>query len=161
MKEPNNDVGVRSAAAGEGLAGLFTLAALLGHAMDQGLAERGLTRARGEVIWTLQHRGGMTQRELSQALDCSAPNVTGLLDALQAAGFVTRGPHPTDRRATLVELTELGKRTASEWSAGAHEFATTLFADLATPQLTDFVSALNRVLAQLRAAVPTRPGDTG
>jgi hypothetical protein len=28
------------------------------------------------------------------------------------------------------------------------------FADLATPQLTDFVTALNRVLAQLRDAVP-------
>jgi hypothetical protein len=113
MKVPNDDGGIRSAAAGEGLAGLFTLAALLGHAMDQGLAERGLTRARGEVIWT------------------------------------------------LVELTELGTRTASEWGAGYHEFAATLFADLATPQLTDFVSALSRVLAQLRDAVPTRPGDTG
>jgi DNA-binding MarR family transcriptional regulator len=82
-----------------------TLAALLGHAMDQGLAERGLTRARGEVIWILHHQGAMTQRELGDVLDCSAPNVTGLLDALESAGFVAREAHPTDRRKTLVALT--------------------------------------------------------
>jgi DNA-binding MarR family transcriptional regulator len=160
MKMPNNDA-ARSRAANDGLAGLFTLAALLSHSMDEGLAERGLTRARGEVIWTLYHRGAITQRELSQALDCSPPNVTGLLDALQTAGFVTRGPHPTDRRATLVQLTELGAGTAATWSDRYDDFAATLFAELKTPQLTEFVTALNRILAQLRDAVPTRPADTG
>jgi DNA-binding MarR family transcriptional regulator len=45
----------------------------------------------------------MTQRELSQALDCP-PNVTGLLDTLEASAFVARQPHPTDRRATLSQL---------------------------------------------------------
>ena len=145
----------------DGLAGLFTLAALLSHAMDQGRAELGLTRARGEVLWTLHHRGAMTQRELSQALDCSAPNVTGLLDALQAAEFVARQPHPTDRRATLVALTELGTATVSAWSTEYDQFATMLFADLATPELSSFVTGLNRVLGRLRDALPTRAADTG
>ena len=53
-------------------------------------------------------------------------------------------------------------RALREWHSGVgrrpyHEFATTLFADLATTQLTDFVTALNRVLAQLRDAVPPDP----
>jgi DNA-binding MarR family transcriptional regulator len=156
---PNENI--RTAAAHQGLGGLFTLAALLGHAMDQGLAERGLTRARGEVIWILHHQGAMTQRELGDVLDCSAPNVTGLLDALERAGFVAREPHPTDRRKTLVALTDLGARTASAWSAEYEQFAAALFADLATPELRSFVTALNGVLAQLRAAVPTRLADTG
>jgi DNA-binding MarR family transcriptional regulator len=160
MKIPNDNA-VRAATAHEGLAGLFTLAALLGHLMDEGLAEHGLTRARGEVLWTLHHQGAMTQRELSKALDCSPPNVTGLLDALEAAGFVARQPHPTDRRATLVTLTELGTRTVSAWSTRYDEFAATLFADVATPELSSFVTGLNRVLAQLRDAVPARPADTG
>jgi DNA-binding MarR family transcriptional regulator len=107
-------------------------------------------------MWTLHHQGPMTQRELSQALRCSPRNVTGLLDALQATGFVAREPHPTDRRATLVRLTARGTTTVSKWSAEYEEFAATLFADLTTPQLTDFVTALNRVLPQLRSAVPTR-----
>ena len=44
----------------------------------------------------------MTQRTLSQALRVSPRNVTGLLDALEAGGYVTRGRHPTDRRAQLM-----------------------------------------------------------
>jgi DNA-binding MarR family transcriptional regulator len=34
--------------------------------------------------------------------------VTNIVDRLQADGFVRRIPHPTDRRATLVEITETG-----------------------------------------------------
>jgi len=129
--------------------------------MDGELAELGLSRARGEVIWTLHHQGAMTQRQLGQALNCSAPNVTGLLDALESAGFVTRGAHPEDRRKTLVQLTERGVATATAWSAGHDEFAATLFADLKTPELAAFVAGLDRVLARLAEAVPTRPADTG
>jgi DNA-binding MarR family transcriptional regulator len=161
VNQPHNEAAPRDAAAHEGLAGLFLLAALLGDSMDQGLAEHGLTRARGEVMWTLHHRGPMTQRELSQALRCSPRNVTGLLDALQAAHFVTRDAHPTDRRATLVNLTEHGSTTVSAWSAEYDEFAATLFTDLTTPELTSFVTALNRVLARLRDAAPARAVEAG
>jgi DNA-binding MarR family transcriptional regulator len=129
--------------------------------MDSGLAELGLSRARGEVIWTLHHQGAMTQRQLGQALNCSAPNVTGLLDALATAGFVTRAAHPDDRRKTLVQLTERGTATASAWTAGRDEFAAMLFADLETPELAAFVAGLDRVLARLADAVPPRPADTG
>jgi DNA-binding MarR family transcriptional regulator len=161
MNRPNDDAERRATAAHEGLDGLFTLAALLGHAMDQGLAEQGLTRARGEVIWTLHRLGAMTQRELGTALDCSPPNVTGLLDALEAAGLVARAPHPTDRRATLVSLSRSGAALASSWNEERDAFGAGLFAELPTPQLEQFVSGLNRVVARLREAVPTRAADTG
>jgi DNA-binding MarR family transcriptional regulator len=35
----------------------------------------------------------------------SPRNITGLVDALEKTGHVRRAPHPTDRRAVLVELT--------------------------------------------------------
>jgi DNA-binding MarR family transcriptional regulator len=161
MKSPNDDLGRRAAAAQEGLDGLFTLAALLGHAMDGELAEHGLTRARGEVIWTLHRLGPLTQRQLGAALDCSPPNVTGLLDGLEAAGFVAREPHPSDRRATLVKLTRRGATMASSWHAEREAFVIHLFSDLPTPALEEFVSGLRRVAERLGAAVPTRAADTG
>jgi len=132
------------------LEGLFELAVLLVDAMDSGLSERGLTRARAELIWRLQRQGPMTQRELSQALQCTPRNVTGLVDALQADGFVTRGPHPTDRRATLVELTERGSAAAVSWQTEYQKLVTRLFADLAAADLACFAAALDRVLDRLR-----------
>jgi DNA-binding MarR family transcriptional regulator len=150
MNEIHN-IPSRGDAATEGLALLFTLAARLGDAMDRGLLELGLTRARAEVIWVLHQQSPLTQRELSQALRCSPRNITGLLDALQATGFVARDPHPSDRRATLVSLTDQGSATASAWRAEYDQFGTLLFADLSTPELTSFVATLGRVLTQLPA----------
>ena len=66
---------------------------------------------------------------------------------------------PNDRRKTLAQLTDRG--TATAWSAGHDEFAAMLFADLKTPELAAFVPGLERVLARLADAVPTRPADTG
>src|SRR5258705_12445070 len=87
---------------------LFDLAVVLGDLMTRRLAKHGLTPARAEVVWLLHHGGPRTQRELSQALKCTPRNVTGLVDALEAAGFVARSAHPTDRRATVVSLTQQG-----------------------------------------------------
>jgi len=40
--------------------------------------------------------------------------MTALVDSLEAEGLVRRKPHPTDRRATMVELTEDGASAACE-----------------------------------------------
>jgi DNA-binding MarR family transcriptional regulator len=131
---------------------LFELTVVLGDAMEHGLAARGTTRARAQVISTLHVRGAMRQRELSQVLKCTPRNVTGLLDGLQASGFVTRSPHPTDRRATLVELTERGTAAAAAWYADHRALATDLFDDVRAADLARFVAALDQVIARLRAA---------
>jgi DNA-binding MarR family transcriptional regulator len=147
----HNDVGTQFPTDDAGaLERLFELAVLLTEAMDRGLGERGLTRARAEVIWRLHHQGPATQRALSQALQCTPRNVTGLLDALEADGFVARGPHPTDRRATLVTLTERGRTAAATWQGAYQQLATTLFSDIAVADRTAFVTILDHLLGRLR-----------
>jgi DNA-binding MarR family transcriptional regulator len=140
---------------------LFELAVLLTEAMDRGLGERGLTRARAEVIWRLHHQGPATQRALSQALHCTPRNVTGLLDALEADGFVARGAHPTDRRATLVTLTERGRTAAALWHAAYQQLSTDLFTDVSAADLTGFVTTLDHVLGQLHDAAAATSGGAG
>jgi DNA-binding MarR family transcriptional regulator len=138
----------------EALEKLFEVAVLLADAMDQGLAERGLTRARAELLWRLeehqrQQGAAMTQRELSQVLKCTPRNVTGLVDVLQADGLVARGPHPTDRRATLVTLTERGRAASAMMRSEYQRLGGILFADLAGSDLSGFATVLDRVLARL------------
>lgn len=140
---------------GLALGRLWELAVLLADDMSRGLARDGLTRSRAHVLWELHQRGPVTQRVLAQALEVSARNITGLVDALAATGFVTRQPHPTDRRATLVTLTDHGKKTATEWDRSQQEFAQTLFSDLSADQFDGFVESLGMVLAKLRKASPS------
>jgi DNA-binding MarR family transcriptional regulator len=142
---PAEDVDV-----GAALERLFDLAVVVGDLMERRLGELGLTPARAEVLWLLNRGGPLTQRELSQTLRCTPRNVTGLVDPLEAAGFVTRNPHPTDRRATLVTLTDHGRAVASRWSAEHREGAGQLFGDVAAADLATFVSILDRVLARFR-----------
>ena len=82
-------------------------------------------------MWLLHQHGPSTQRELAEALGVSARNVTGLVDALVETGFVTRGPHPTDRRATLVSLTAHGAEVADRTGRRAgRAFARPLFEEM-------------------------------
>jgi DNA-binding MarR family transcriptional regulator len=57
-------------------------------------------------------RQPMSMRELAAALGIDPPNATVVVDGLEAMGLVRRRPHPTDRRAKVVEATRKGKATA-------------------------------------------------
>jgi DNA-binding MarR family transcriptional regulator len=130
---------------------VLELALLVNADMTRGLAARGLTESRTRLLWELLQRGPSTQRELADALHVSPRNVTGLVDALVATGFVSREPHPSDRRATLVRFTEHGADVAQSLERDQHEFARTLFAGMPKAQLDGFVQGLDAVLDRLRA----------
>jgi DNA-binding MarR family transcriptional regulator len=127
---------------------------LLGRDMTTSLAAAGLTVARTALLWRLRDAGPSTQRALADALGVSARNVTGLVDGLAEAGLVTREPHPTDRRATLVTPTAPAERLLAEMAAGRAELAGQLFGSLSPERLDGLVSALDDVLERLRALAP-------
>jgi DNA-binding MarR family transcriptional regulator len=57
-------------------------------------------------------RHPMSMGELATALGIDPPNATVVVDDLEAMGLVRRRPHPTDRRAKVVEATRKGKELA-------------------------------------------------
>lgn len=54
----------------------------------------------------LHAAGRLTPGELASRLSLTTGAVTALIDRLEVAGWVQRSPHPTDRRSTLLELTD-------------------------------------------------------
>jgi DNA-binding MarR family transcriptional regulator len=73
-----------------------------------------LTAARVRLLWELQHSGPSTQHVLATRLEVSPRNITGLVDALEASGYVTRSPHPSDRRSIIVSLAASAQRMMRE-----------------------------------------------
>ena len=132
---------------------LLELVVLLNEDMTQSLAQEGLTVPRAHLLWLVQHEGPTTQRALADALKVSPRNVTGLVDGLVADGFVTREPHPTDRRAILVSLTERGTATMAEMHKSHEELADLLFGDLSARRLGAFAGGLDHVVGRLREAL--------
>ena len=135
---------------------VFELSHLVAGDVHGTLHAQGLTVARTHLLWVLEKSGPSTQQHLAGALDVTPRNVTGLVDALQSTGFVTREAHPTDRRATLVTLTPLGSATMSEMSRQHVGLAELLFADIRPGDLEAFTATLEivigRVVAEIAAA---------
>lgn len=118
---------------------------------QHGLEHLGLTPARATVVWQIHRRGPITQRALADHLDVTPRNVTGLVDGLEQTGFVTREPHPSDRRAILVTLTAQGRRIAEGLAAGHAELAGLLFDALPVDVRVGYRAAVTHLLEQFSA----------
>ncbi len=74
--------------------------------------------------------GPIIMSDLGEELGVTPRNVTKLVDELEAEGLVRRLPHPSDRRATLIELTEKGREKTAEGYAGYVAATSELFSVL-------------------------------
>ena len=128
---------------------VLELVSLLQRDMAHSFAQDGLTEARAHLLWLLQD-GPLTQRELADGLGVTPRNVTGLVDGLAGTGHVARRPHPTDRRATLVDLTDAGARLLASMTDGYAELQEVLFGGLSEQELATFRATLRTVTQRLR-----------
>jgi DNA-binding MarR family transcriptional regulator len=71
----------------------------------------GMSFGRTRALRRLARRP-MSMSEFAAAMGIDPPNATVVVDDLEAQGLVRWLPHPTDRRAKLVETTRKGKTAA-------------------------------------------------
>ena len=72
----------------------------------------GLTRGMAKALIILSRSGPDTATELGKCMAMTKANLTILVDELVEAGFARREPHPSDRRKSLVFMTEAGRKAA-------------------------------------------------
>jgi DNA-binding MarR family transcriptional regulator len=72
-------------------------------------AATGLPFSRVRALWRLTDRP-LTLAELADSMLIDAPAATVAVNDLERRGLVRRTPHPTNRRAKLVALTDEGLR---------------------------------------------------
>lgn len=116
------------------------------------LAPLGLHPGQEALLLELARTGPMIQAKLSEALSIEPPSVTLMTRKLEATGYVRRSPAPSDRRASVVELTDSGRELADRvkrlWCALAEETVTGLPAET--------VAAIPVLLTTLATNVDTR-----
>ncbi len=113
------------------------------------LQDRGLTYARMRLLGALHCHGPQIMTSISDGLGVTRRNVTALVDALEEEGLVRRRPHPTDRRATVIELTQEGERTADAMYDEHREAVAELFCALSEEDQRELI----RLLGLLRGAL--------
>jgi DNA-binding MarR family transcriptional regulator len=113
------------------------------------LGEGGISYARMRLLGALHCGGPQIMSSISDELGVTRRNITALVDALEEEGLVRRKPHPTDRRATIIELTPKGFETTESMYEGHREAVAELFTDLSEEDLSELV----RLLGSLREAL--------
>ena len=97
------------------------------------LAPLGLHPGQEVLLLELAKTGPMIQAQLSDALGCEPPSVTLMTRKLEASGHIRRKPAPSDKRASIVELTGSGRALVGQvkqlWCVLAEETVIGLPAD--------------------------------
>jgi DNA-binding MarR family transcriptional regulator len=121
---------------------------ILLSAVDGALRPHGLTFARYEAMVLLEFasRGSLPMRVMGERLQLHPTSVTNIVDRLQHDGLVRRVAHPTDRRATLVELTDDGheRLTRATEAVTAIDFGLTGLTTEQRDQLTALLRDVRR-----------------
>jgi deazaflavin-dependent oxidoreductase (nitroreductase family) len=121
------------------------------------LAPLGLHPGQEVLLLELARTGPMIQAKLSEALSIEPPSVTLMTRKLETSGHIRREPAPTDKRASVVELTDSGRalvdRVKQLWCALAEESVTGL------PAVT--AAELPGILNTVTANVDSRRPDQG
>ena len=115
---------------------------------------------RMRLLYELHCDGPQRMGDLASALDVTPRSVTALVDGLEGEGLVRRQPHPTDRRATMIELTD-SARDAVDRSMEHHVAIGQLFGTLSPADRATLLRLTHQLEAGMRPAgasgVPGRP----
>ncbi|HET9122511.1 MAG TPA: MarR family transcriptional regulator [Acidiferrobacteraceae bacterium] len=139
---------------------LHETAHLWRQALDRRLRPLGLSQAKWRTLVHLARATEpLTQKELACRLGVEAATVVGLLDRLQADGWIERRPSTIDRRRNTVHLTPQTAPVLSEINRVAAEVRAELLAGVSETDLSRCLAVLTLLHARAGALVQQREGE--
>lgn len=120
--------------------------------VDQRAREHGMTRAQWGVLLRLERQEGMMQAEMAEALEIQPISVARLIDRLCSQKLVERRPHPSDRRANCLYLTDKGRATLSSFVPLGREISAGVLASLSEAETASLLDMLLRIKSNIRGS---------
>jgi DNA-binding MarR family transcriptional regulator len=123
---------------------ILTAAHRVRRSLDADLRPSGLSLSTFKLLRALAARD-RSMREISEALYISPRTVTDLIDGLERRGLVERLDHPTDRRITLLHLSDAGHEQLAAATIHADRSNQAAVANLTEPERQLLSSLLARI----------------
>jgi DNA-binding MarR family transcriptional regulator len=132
----------------EALLSVMRTAAVLEHHLSEVLKPFGLTPTQYNVLRILRGAGntGLCGREVAERLVSKVPDISRLLDRMEAMQLVDRERDPADRRHVTSRISSKGVRVLEQATPSLAAVERTRFAGLEPAQ----VKLLSEALAQVR-----------
>jgi DNA-binding MarR family transcriptional regulator len=135
---------------------------LYGRRFDQLSREQlGLSRAQCRLIGQVAYSETghpPTQAELAHNLDLTPMAVATMVDRMESAGWITRRPSATDRRANAIELQPQAELAIDKAITLSDQVQETALAGLGAAERKQLLALLQRARANLQADLPAE-GD--
>jgi DNA-binding MarR family transcriptional regulator len=147
---------------------VIRMASGAGVVLSQTVANHvGLNPADMECLDLLLQEGPSTAGRLAEVTGFTTGSVTGLIDRLEAAGYVRRAPNPRDRRSVLVEpIIERIERDIGPYYAAIRRSMDALAARFSDEELRVVLRFFEQMytgslaeIDQLRKQLPPAPRD--
>ena len=122
---------------------------------DACFAKRGVTADQFVLLALLAEQDEITQQELVRRASSDANTVRAMLVLLERRGLVSRGRHPTDRRAHSVTLTRKGRQSYERLWAESEPLRQRLLAAFRPKEADTLVEFLARLF---QAVTPSPAG---
>jgi DNA-binding MarR family transcriptional regulator len=130
----------------------FAVAHALKRTVNGRFQHTALSVARLRVLFTLATMGPQRMGELSTCVDVAARTMTSTVEAMARDGLVRREPDPVDGRATVVHLTDDGRRAYDEGRRVQAATVADVFEGLDGHQRAELAELLEALAARI-------PGD--
>lgn len=121
-------------------------------------ADHKLTPSQLQALAHLEREGPMTARVLADFEQVTPQSIARTLALLEDGAMVTRGPDPADARASLVSLTESGRRMLIEDRERRSLWLAEVLENECTEHERELVFLAGRILRDLGASGPASGG---
>lgn len=107
----------------------------------------GISEVQLFILAALENLGPQVQAHLSDPLRIDKATMVGLINGLEGKALVERKPHPNDRRAVLVHLTEDGREMLRRGFEISDQFVQKLFKGVSAEEQEILRKLLERLAA--------------
>nr|WP_254915968.1 MarR family winged helix-turn-helix transcriptional regulator [Pandoraea sp. PE-S2T-3] len=128
---------------------LARASALVSDEFHREVAAAGLGVSEWRVLATLSDGQARTINQLADIVLAKQPTVTKVIDRLEATGDVVRGESPTDRRQSLVSLTDAGRERVAPLLVSARHHEAGVLARFGAEQSSQLKDTLRRLIDEM------------
>ncbi|RZI78481.1 MAG: MarR family transcriptional regulator [Variovorax sp.] len=121
--------------------------------------QHGFSVSEWRVMASLAGGQALSIGELAQVAVMKQPTVTRMLDRMAGQGHVERMPHDSDRRITLVRITEDGERTVGQLMELAREHERRVLEPFGLESAEALKNTLRRMIELHEGAAPEMVGE--
>lgn len=107
--------------------------------------------AQGRILYVLWQEDGISIKSLSEKCGLAITSLTTMLERMENHGLISRVQAKTDKRKTLLYLTEKSRSLKSEYDAVSEKMSAIYYEGFSDKEVTQFEHYLERIRKNLEA----------